>query len=118
MRRWPLADIELRGWPVAEAETQRTGDYVKQRARTLPRIMTQPFYPKLGSEGAEPGARALDGEALQALEAVITWQQRDVAGVHLFGVEGLQLHYEATGPEPAPRLLASRLEAAAIAFSE
>jgi hypothetical protein len=44
---------------------------------------------ELGRDGAELAPKALDSSALAALEQVLASQSRDVAGVRLFGVEGL-----------------------------
>jgi hypothetical protein len=53
---------------------------------------------QLGPDGAERNVRALDGPALKALEGVLAAQPRDVAGVRLFGVEGLRAFLNAGGP--------------------
>lgn len=53
---------------------------------------------ELGRDGAALAAQALDGRALAGLEQVLADQPRDVAGVRLFGVEGLRSFVEPVGP--------------------
>jgi hypothetical protein len=53
---------------------------------------------QLGPDGAQRTSRALDGSALKALEGVLADQPADVAGVRLFGVEGLYPFLNAGGP--------------------
>ena len=53
---------------------------------------------ELGRDGAELAPNALDGSTLAALEQVLAGQPRDVAGVRLFGVEGLPGFLATNGP--------------------
>lgn len=53
---------------------------------------------ELGRDGAELTTQALDGASLDALESVLSGQPRDVAGVRLFGLEGLRSFLEPGGP--------------------
>lgn len=53
---------------------------------------------ELSGDGAELAPRALDGSTLASLEQVFGGQPRDVAGVRLFGVEGLLGFLAANGP--------------------
>lgn len=62
---------------------------------------------ELGRDGAELAPNALEGPTLAALEQVLAGQPRDVAGVRLFGVEGL-LDFLATNG-PIGNLAAGRL---------
>lgn len=52
----------------------------------------------LGRDGAELTPKALDRSTLAALEQVLAGQVRDVAGIRLFGVEGLPGFLAADGP--------------------
>ncbi|HWQ85378.1 phytanoyl-CoA dioxygenase family protein [Brevundimonas sp.] len=53
---------------------------------------------ELGRDGAELAPKALDSSTLAALEQVLAGQARDVAGVRLFGVEGLLSFLATNGP--------------------
>jgi hypothetical protein len=53
---------------------------------------------KLDPDGAERTSRALDGPDLKALVDVLVDQPRDVAGVRLFGLDGLQPFLNPDGP--------------------
>ncbi|WP_426026503.1 phytanoyl-CoA dioxygenase family protein [Brevundimonas sp. TSRC1-1] len=53
---------------------------------------------ELGRDGAELAPKALDSSTLAALEQVLASQSRDVAGVRLFGVEGLPGFLAINGP--------------------
>lgn len=53
---------------------------------------------ELARDGAELAAAALDGVTLATLGQVLEGQPRGVAGVRLFGVEGLRSFLEAGGP--------------------
>ncbi|MDB5576052.1 MAG: Phytanoyl-CoA dioxygenase [Bradyrhizobium sp.] len=52
---------------------------------------------ELGRDGAELAQQALDGAGLSALEQILSDQPRDVAGVRLFGLEGLQSFLDVGG---------------------
>lgn len=52
----------------------------------------------LGRDGAQLTPKALDRSTLAALEQVLAGQARDVAGIRLFGVEGLPALLAADGP--------------------
>jgi hypothetical protein len=52
---------------------------------------------QLGRDGAERTSRVLDAVALKALERVLADQPRDVAGVRLFGVEGVRSFLQPAG---------------------
>jgi hypothetical protein len=52
---------------------------------------------ELGRDGAELSSQALDAPMLATLEQVLAGQLRDVAGVRLFGVEGLRSFLEPGG---------------------
>lgn len=53
---------------------------------------------ELGRDGAELAPKALDGSTLAALEEALAGQPSDVAGVRLFGVEGLPCFLATNGP--------------------
>lgn len=53
---------------------------------------------ELGRDGAELAPKALDRSTLAALEQVLAGQASDVAGIRLFGVEGLQDFLATSGP--------------------
>lgn len=53
---------------------------------------------ELGRDGAELAPKALDRSTLTALEQVLAGQASDVAGIRLFGVEGLPGFLAADGP--------------------
>jgi hypothetical protein len=53
---------------------------------------------ELGRDGAELAPQALDGPTRAALEMVLAGQPRDVAGVRLFGVDGLLSFLAPNGP--------------------
>lgn len=52
----------------------------------------------LGRDGAELTPKALDRSTLAALEQALAGQTHDVAGIRLFGVEGLSAFLVADGP--------------------
>lgn len=53
---------------------------------------------ELGRDGAELAPKELDGSTLAALDQILAGQPRDVAGVRLFGVEGLPCFLATNGP--------------------
>lgn len=53
---------------------------------------------ELARDGAELAALALDGVTVAALQEVLEDQPRDIAGVRLFGLDGLASYLEAAGP--------------------